>query len=506
MGTNAGDHMQLTTQLPLATRLSVFFLAMIGVVLIAFSGAFYWFASGFLHRQVEDQASATIRALMAAVEQLPQGIEWESNGRTLSFGTSPLANDIVWCVIDENGKSIDQSHDANTNAFRVALSDMPLRPQTDDKLFLQETEHWLIAERRITSGAAMPTTHDDNTDPGAQIHAALCLRAAVSLEPSRIVRARMVVTLISLSVFVWFGAWASARFVCGRALRPLREMTVATQEINADRVAERLPAPATRDELAELTFAFNALLDRLQDSFLRQQRFTGDASHQLRTPLTAILGQIEVTLRRDRSAEEYHRVLSLVHGRATHLKNIVDALLFLARADGDAAVPECQVIELGTFLKSFVSSFSDHERFADLKWESESREECLISSHPTLLLELLTILLDNSFKFSLRGTPVIVQLRVDSTAANVSIRDSGEGVAPEDIQHLGEPFFRTETARQNGIQGVGLGLSIARRLSVVLVASISFSSEIGRGTKATVAVPQQSHEPLVYHSQSTGRN
>lgn len=106
-------------------------------------------------------------------------------------------------------------------------------------------------------------------------------------------------------------------------------MTVATQQINADRLAERLPTPATGDELAELTSAFNALLDRLQESFLRQQRFTGDASHQLRTPLTAILGQIEVTLRRDRSAEEYHRVLSLVHGRATHLKHIVDALLFL---------------------------------------------------------------------------------------------------------------------------------------------------------------------------------
>ena len=300
----------------------------------------------------------------------------------------------------------------------------------------------------------------------------------------------MAVTLISLSVFVWLGAFGSARFVCVRALRPLREMTVATQQINADRLAERLPTPATRDELAELTSAFNALLDRLQVSFVRQQRFTGDASHQLRTPLTAILGQIEVALRRDRSAEEYHRVLSLVHGRATHLKDIVESLLFLARAAGDGAVPECQAIDLNSFLKTFVSSFSDHQRFADLKCEIQNSEQCLISSHPTLLQELLTILLDNSFKFSQRGTPVTIQLHGDSSSAIVSIRDSGEGIAPEDIQHLGEPFFRTETARQQGIQGVGLGLSIARRLCVILGASISFSSEIGHGTAATVRIPR----------------
>lgn len=183
MGTNAGDHMQLTTQLPLATRLSVIFLAMIGVVLIAFSAAFYWFASGFLQRQVEDQASATIRALTAAVEQLPQGVEWESNGRTLSFGTSPLANDIVWCVIDENGKLVDQSHETDTNEFHVTLGKMPLQPHTNDTLFLRESPNWLIAERWVTNREVSPKTPDEETDHDAEIHAALCLRAAVSLEP-----------------------------------------------------------------------------------------------------------------------------------------------------------------------------------------------------------------------------------------------------------------------------------------------------------------------------------
>src|SRR5438045_9495412 len=102
--------------------------------------------------------------------------------------------------------------------------------------------------------------------------------------------------------------------------------------MSAANLDDRLPDVQSRDELDELSRSFNGLLDRLQESFERQRRFTGDASHQLRTPLTAILGQLEVALRRERPAEEYQRVLAQVHERAGHLRRIVESLLFLARA------------------------------------------------------------------------------------------------------------------------------------------------------------------------------
>src|SRR5581483_11619807 len=97
----------------------------------------------------------------------------------------------------------------------------------------------------------------------------------------------------------------------------------------------RLPAADTGDELEELGLAFNDLLGRLQEAFERQRRFTGDASHQLRTPLTVMLGQIEVALRRDRPAGEYREALSVAHGQAERLRRIVEMLLFLARADAE---------------------------------------------------------------------------------------------------------------------------------------------------------------------------
>src|SRR5438067_10947151 len=110
-------------------------------------------------------------------------------------------------------------------------------------------------------------------------------------------------------------------------------MAGAAREMAVDDLGRRLPMAATGDELGDLSRAFNNLLDRLQESFARQKRFTGDASHQLRTPLTAIRGHIEVALRRERSAGEYRAVLSTVEQKAGHLQRIVESLLFLARAD-----------------------------------------------------------------------------------------------------------------------------------------------------------------------------
>ena len=126
----------------------------------------------------------------------------------------------------------------------------------------------------------------------------------------------------------------------------------------------RLPLAGTGDELDDLSRAFNGLLDRVGESFERQRRFTGDASHQLRTPLTAMLGQAEVALRHDRDPAEYRRVLESVRGQAQHLRRIVEALLFLARADAEARRPELERIDLAAWAAEHLTTWAGHERAA----------------------------------------------------------------------------------------------------------------------------------------------
>ena len=488
METNCGDRMSLIANRPLTTRLCVVFLVTIGLVLIAFSAAFYGFASFFLHRQVGDQVASSVRSLSALVETSPEGVEWEPQGRTFDVGVSPLAGEPVWIVLDQDDFVVDQSDNLDVSEVATAIRATRAVLNEESTILRWQDRHWLFGEQWIRVLSGQEST-ESPADADEVFHRAICLRLALSLSPIHAMLRTTAITLAVLSALVWIGSFFAARFVCSRALQPLREMTSAARKMNADLLTVRLPRIRTHDEIGELTTAFNALLDRLEDSFERQQRFTGDASHQLRTPLTAILGQLDVALRRDRSGDEYKQTLRVVHDRASHLAKIVEALLFLARADAESDLPDRQPIDARSFLTTWMTTFAEHERFADLQFDAGRDSAVMILGHETLLSELLTILVDNAFKFSEPGTSVIVQLSADSESAIVQICDYGHGIADSDLQSLGTPFFRADSARQKGIPGVGLGLSIAIRIALILGGTLQFSSEEKTRTTASVRLP-----------------
>jgi signal transduction histidine kinase len=259
-------------------------------------------------------------------------------------------------------------------------------------------------------------------------------------------------------------------------------MAVAAGEIDADDLSQRLPAVSSRDEINNLSRAFNGLLDRLQIAFERQRRFTGDASHQLRTPLTAILGQIEVALRRERSAEEYRQILAMVQPRAGHLSRVVESLLFLARADSDARRPDSAPLDLSIWLPQHLQTWSEHARARDMSIESTSCETCSIDAQPALLGELLNILLDNACKYSQPGTPITIRLQRSADAVFVKVEDQGCGIDESDLANLFVPFYRSADARRRGIEGVGLGLSIAQRLAGIFGGELTVSSRPRQGS------------------------
>ena len=475
----------------LTTRLSVVFNAMIGIVLVCFSSAFYWFADSLVMQQLDNRAISALDALTAAAETSSSGVEWEPRERTLNFEASPFIDDVAWIVADSHGNVIDRSTTA-VSASGMAVTPLFKRGTsgggTDSSIWNAST--WLVKKRIIQRSNEVPELEAPEDRADDVLHQGLEISVAVSLLPAQSFLRKTAVVLVILAISVWTVSLLVGRGVCRRALNPLRHMTAAATQITGDNIAGRVPAVATRDELAELATAFNGLLDRLQDSFIRQQRFTTDASHQLRTPLTAILGQIEVAQRRDRTDEEYKRVLAVVHDRAAHLNHIIQALLFLARADAEAPLPDCARFDLRHFLVEWVTSLQDQSRYADLKLDIMPVGEMHISAHSVLLHELLGILIDNAFKYSPRGTPVWIQLETDHTFVSVSIQNQGAGLSPEDLSQLGKPFFRSGHARQSGTPGVGLGLSIAVRLASAINGLWSFSSELGLKTIATVRFPR----------------
>jgi signal transduction histidine kinase len=296
--------------------------------------------------------------------------------------------------------------------------------------------------------------------------------------------------LAGVSAAVWLLAAVGGRWACRRALAPVSRMAEAAKRITAEQLSERLPVPAPRDELQGLAVAFNGLLTRLQDSFERQRRFTGEASHQLRTPLAALLGQMEVALRRDRDPEEYQRVLSLAMAQAGRMRDIVEVLLFLARAEADARLPGLEPVDLGRWLpEHLTATWADHPRFGDIQIDAPAGAALVALARAPLLGQAVNNLVDNALKYSGPGSPVSVRLAREAGEVVVIVEDRGPGIVAEDVGRVFDPFFRASEARRRGVAGVGLGLAVTARIVAALGGRVGVESRPGEGSRFLIRLP-----------------
>jgi heavy metal sensor kinase len=495
----------------LTTRLTAFFLAALAAVLAGFSATLWLLAREYLHRQVDDRLEATIQTLVASIEFELAGLEWEPNQqlkarrsgnsgatghRVVALPQGPGADQVRWVVRDgRTGAVVDRSLNLEGEAGRRLASDP--RPVLSDRTALRRERFggipWRVAERRVVAAdfRGQPRAESD----AGPSYASLILTAGRSLVPVKVALGNLARLLAGLSLAVWLIAAALGRGLCRRALVPVTRMAEAARGMNAADLDQRLPASQTGDELQDLGDAFNDLLDRLHEAFERQRRFTGDASHQLRTPLAALLGQVEVTLRRERSADDLRRVLSLVRDQAAQLSQIVEALLFLARADAEAVLPGRDASDLDRWIDVHRERWSGHPRAADLRVANDAGGPLRVRVHLPLLAQLLDNLLDNALKYSEPGTPVTIRLGRASGQVTLSVEDRGCGIDPADLPQIFEPFYRAPSARREGRAGTGLGLAVAYRIATALGGSLAASSTPGQGSRFTLCLPEDDASP-----------
>jgi len=448
----------MPVRVSLTTRVTAFSLAALALVLSGFSATIYLVARSDLSRQADARLDAALSTLLAAVEVDADGLEWEPGQRLLAFGRGPEPDEVRWAIQDGRGAPVADSTDPDS-ARLLARLPLPRRASTCSyRRARLDGRPWRVVRRRLGSN-----------DPAAVAtggrYPALTFSVALPLDPIDATERHLGRLLAGVSAGVWLLAAASGRWFCRRALGPLARMAGTARDMGAAEPDRRLPDPGTGDELHDLADAFNGLLDRLHEAFARQARFTGDASHQLRTPLAVMLGQIDVALRRDRPADDYRHTLALVRDQAARLGRIVEMLLFLARADAEAKLPDRQVIDLATWARDHLAGWTAHPRSADITVEAPG-DPIPVRVHPPLLGQLLDNLLDNACKYGEPGTPVVIRAaRPSPGLALLSVRDRGPGIAPEDLPHVFDPFFRSPLARRRGLPGVGLGLTIARRIA-----------------------------------------
>ncbi len=475
----------------LAARVSAFFLATLALVLACVSVTLYLLSSAHLHRDLDERLGLALDSIATLVDVDPGRVDWNPGGQSRSLVADAGDEPVFWMVTDSRGAAVDRTWEVEPHDLAAVAKLSPQTGHSHETFVDLSGRRWRVTLRRIHAG---PPAKGDPASPsdsapgdGENQSRSLVIMTAASLAPMEKALRNVALILAGLSVGFWLLAAAVGWWLCRRALLPVARMAKAAGSMSMADRDQRLPIPGTGDELDLLAGSFNGLLDRLHQAFERQKRFTGDASHQLRTPLAALLGQLEVARRRERSCDEYRRVLDEVYCEALRLRQIVESLLFMARAESEAGSPELEPIELVLWVRERLSARADDERASDIHELLSTDAPVWVQAHQQLLGQLLGNLLDNACKYSPPGTPVTVEVGRDGLEVTLAVRDQGMGVDADDLAHIFEPFYRSAKSRRR--PGVGLGLAVVERIAQVFGGTMHAESAPGRGSVFTVRLP-----------------
>ena len=292
----------------------------------------------------------------------------------------------------------------------------------------------------------------------------------------------MTVGLSALATAI-LGAWAARS-----GLRPLRRMSAIAASVSADSLNSRLPEKQMPAELAELATAFNAMLARLDDSFQRLSAFSADIAHELRTPLSNLLTHTQVTLTRPRDIEEYREALHSNLEELQWMAQLVNDMLYLAKADHGLLVPKREPLELAEEADALLEFFAPlaEDAQVSLSRDGEGRFE----GDRAMLRRALSNLLDNALRFTPAAGDVRVQIAEQAKSLRVTVENSGEGISSELLPRLFDRFYRADPARQEGSsEHAGLGLAITQ--SIIRAHGGQIHCESAQGwTRFVIELPQ----------------
>jgi len=281
------------------------------------------------------------------------------------------------------------------------------------------------------------------------------------------------------------GGWWLMR----RAMSPVAALTQAAARIHEGNLDERLPRSGNGDELDRLTEVFNAMTARLDNSFNRIREFTLHASHELKTPLTVLHGELETALREEQNEPAARERLLSQLDEIQRLGKIVDALSLLTKVDAGLVELKQEPLRLDELVRDSYDDAQILARPREVRVELTSCDETPLRGDRHRLRQLLLNLTDNAIKYCQERGKVTIDLHRVNGVAELKIANTGPGIAPELQGRVFDRFFRGDASRGNAVEGCGLGLSIAQWIVTAHGGSIQLTSQPEELTTATVRLP-----------------
>lgn len=268
--------------------------------------------------------------------------------------------------------------------------------------------------------------------------------------------------------------WLAAR----NGLSPLRAMKARAQAVSAQRLDERMPVDAVPVELADLAQSLNDMLLRLQTDFERLSAFSSDLAHELRTPISNLLTETQVTLSQKRTADDYRNTLASNSEELQRLARMVSDMLFLAKTEHGLALPHPEAIALDTEVAALADFYEALAADKSLQLVTEGAAQ--MEGDRLMVRRALSNLLSNAIRHSPEHGQVCIAIRSTPQGAEVSVGNQGEAIAPDVLPRLFDRFYRADTARRHpASDGAGLGLAITRAIMQAHGGTVSASSEHG---------------------------
>jgi len=454
-------------KLYIRSRLTIQFTYIVSFILILFSFIIYYFSASYreaeFYTRLEKKALTTAK-LLIEVKEVDYNLMKIIDRNSLNA----LFNEKVMIYDDKNHQIYNSlDHDS------IQIS----------KPFLDKIR--LLKSIRYHEGKneAVGLIFTLNADSYAVIASAYDNYGRIKLH--NLIWIILVGFFISVGSTVFFG-----RIYAIKALKPMSDVVKQVDKITIASLNMRVNEGNGTDEIAQLAITFNLMLERLESAFEMQRSFVSNASHELRTPLTSITGQIEVSLMKIRTQEEYKAILESVLEDIKNLNALSNGLLDLAKASSDISEIALHPLRIDEILwetrAELIEREKDYKISIGFSKPIEDDRELTVFGNQHLLKTAIVNLMDNGCKFS-NDKSVEISLSVADKCFVAEFTDKGIGIDPADLEKIFHPFFRAKNVKN--ISGNGLGLSLTDKIIRIHQGTISVESKLQKGTKVTVSIP-----------------
>lgn len=450
-------------RLPIRIRLALWFFAVFGVATVALLAACLWMVHRSIVELETNELQERVRSVQRFLEARPPGETLASKQHACAvFGVTHGGK---WLqVIDQDGNWIYRSIHVAEIYPRLAL---PQELGSNGKIF-----QYSAGDHHVRALIAPITVYGRG----------YTVQTGLTLNKTMVLLDDFHRQLLLLTPIVLLLAAATGYVMSRKALSPVAAITAEAQRISDKNLSKRLPLFGTRDELADMSETLNQMLDRIEAGYRSVREFTANAAHELRTPVSLICAESEVSLAFERTAEEYRETCESIQQESARMGKLIDTLLALARADAGTELLHMEVLDLNELLRDAAKKWGPQFRKSSIACTvDESTQDVRTLGDRATLRRFLDILIDNAWRYTPEGGKVFVTVSRNGRRATLSVRDTGIGVSPDDQPRIFERFYRVARPKNGGHPGSGLGLALARWIAEKHHTSIEVTSDLGHG-------------------------